>query len=115
MLSSSCARLQLCSAGPGRKDSFPCKPQLWDLTQSISRGCVPCLTIHFPADYSFRPPEEAFMRTYHPRMQDLSGQPKITVVSLNYYSSPLTPCSLLCDPNPEEPVGARDDMIYKTE
>uniref|UniRef100_A0A7N8X4Z3 E2 ubiquitin-conjugating enzyme n=1 Tax=Mastacembelus armatus TaxID=205130 RepID=A0A7N8X4Z3_9TELE len=98
-----------CSAGP-----------VGDDIEWVSSG-VFFLTIHFPTDYPFKPPKVAFTtRIYHP---NINSNGSICLDILRSQWSPaltiskvlLSICSLLCDPNPDDPLVPEIARIYKTD
>uniref|UniRef100_A0A7N9ATI8 E2 ubiquitin-conjugating enzyme n=1 Tax=Mastacembelus armatus TaxID=205130 RepID=A0A7N9ATI8_9TELE len=100
-----------CSAGPVGDDS----------NDSPYQGGVFFLTIHFPTDYPFKPPKVAFTtRIYHP---NINSNGSICLDILRSQWSPaltiskvlLSICSLLCDPNPDDPLVPEIARIYKTD
>uniref|UniRef100_A0AAX7UQV2 E2 ubiquitin-conjugating enzyme n=1 Tax=Astatotilapia calliptera TaxID=8154 RepID=A0AAX7UQV2_ASTCA len=105
-----------CSAGPVGDDSKCPKP-----SDSPYQGGVFFLTIHFPTDYPFKPPKVAFTtRIYHP---NINSNGSICLDILRSQWSPaltiskvlLSICSLLCDPNPDDPLVPEIARIYKTD
>uniref|UniRef100_A0A8C8J4U2 E2 ubiquitin-conjugating enzyme n=1 Tax=Oncorhynchus tshawytscha TaxID=74940 RepID=A0A8C8J4U2_ONCTS len=85
------------------------------------QGGVFFLTIHFPTDYPFKPPKVAFTtRIYHP---NINSNGSICLDILRSQWSPaltiskvlLSICSLLCDPNPDDPLVPEIARIYKTD
>uniref|UniRef100_F7BRL2 Ubiquitin conjugating enzyme E2 D2 n=2 Tax=Equus TaxID=9789 RepID=F7BRL2_HORSE len=129
-----------CSAGPvgddrelGVQESSRGRPKSmipivfhWQATimgpnDSPYQGGVFFLTIHFPTDYPFKPPKVAFTtRIYHP---NINSNGSICLDILRSQWSPaltiskvlLSICSLLCDPNPDDPLVPEIARIYKTD
>eukprot|EP00010_Vexillifera_abyssalis_P007259 CAMPEP_0201546010 /NCGR_PEP_ID=MMETSP0173_2-20130828/2407_1 /ASSEMBLY_ACC=CAM_ASM_000268 /TAXON_ID=218659 /ORGANISM="Vexillifera sp., Strain DIVA3 564/2" /LENGTH=147 /DNA_ID=CAMNT_0047954581 /DNA_START=64 /DNA_END=507 /DNA_ORIENTATION=+ len=110
-----------CSAGPSTDDLF-----LWTATilgpdDSPYAGGVFFLNIHFPSDYPFKPPKVQFTtRIYHPNVNS-NGAICLDILKENW--SPaltiskvlLSICSLLTDPNPDDPLVPDIAHIYKTD
>jgi ubiquitin-protein ligase len=101
-------------------------------------GGVFFLAIHFPTDYPFKPPKVNFTtRIYHPNINSngsicldilrdqwspaltiSKGKPEISSVSedaLTLLSVLLSICSMLTDPNPDDPLVPEIAHVYKTD
>uniref|UniRef100_A0AAF6ZK77 Ubiquitin conjugating enzyme E2 D1 n=1 Tax=Bos taurus TaxID=9913 RepID=A0AAF6ZK77_BOVIN len=115
-----------CSAGPVGDD---CKLDslarilvpLIVQPDSAYQGGVFFLTVHFPTDYPFKPPKIAFTtKIYHP---NINSNGSICLDILRSQWSPaltvskvlLSICSLLCDPNPDDPLVPDIAQIYKSD
>uniref|UniRef100_A0A9J7XML3 E2 ubiquitin-conjugating enzyme n=3 Tax=Osteoglossocephalai TaxID=1489341 RepID=A0A9J7XML3_CYPCA len=90
-------------------------------SDSPYQGGVFFLTIHFPTDYPFKPPKVAFTtKIYHP---NINSNGSICLDILRSQWSPaltvskvlLSICSLLCDPNPDDPLVPDIAHIYKSD
>ncbi|KAL4799428.1 ubiquitin-conjugating enzyme/RWD-like protein [Aspergillus venezuelensis] len=100
-----------CSAGPAGED----------LGDSPYSGGVFFLNIHFPTDYPFKPPKVNFnTRIYHP---NINSNGSICLDILRDQWSPaltiskvlLSICSMLTDPNPDDPLVPEIAHVYKTD
>ncbi|KAH8205677.1 hypothetical protein TruAng_000171 [Truncatella angustata] len=100
-----------CSAGPVGED----------LSDSPYSGGVFFLAIHFPTDYPFKPPKVNFTtRIYHP---NINSNGSICLDILRDQWSPaltiskvlLSICSMLTDPNPDDPLVPEIAHVYKTD
>uniref|UniRef100_A0A1I7S3W5 E2 ubiquitin-conjugating enzyme n=3 Tax=Bursaphelenchus TaxID=6324 RepID=A0A1I7S3W5_BURXY len=110
-----------CSAGPVGDDLFHWQATIMGPPESPYQGGVFFLTIHFPTDYPFKPPKVSFTtRIYHP---NINSNGSICLDILRSQWSPaltiskvlLSICSLLCDPNPDDPLVPEIARIYKTD
>ena len=99
-----------CSAGPEVDDMYEWQASIMGPKDSPYEGGVFWLKIHFPKDYPFKPPKVMFLtRIYHPNISS-SGAICIDILKDNW--SPaltiskvlLCICSLLDDPNPDDPL-----------
>uniref|UniRef100_A0A673I2F8 E2 ubiquitin-conjugating enzyme n=1 Tax=Sinocyclocheilus rhinocerous TaxID=307959 RepID=A0A673I2F8_9TELE len=110
-----------CSAGPLGEDLFHWQATIMGPSDSPYQGGVFFLTIHFPTDYPFKPPKVAFTtKIYHP---NINSNGSICLDILRSQWSPaltvskvlLSICSLLCDPNPDDPLVPDIAHIYKSD
>ncbi|TPX69726.1 hypothetical protein CcCBS67573_g06766 [Chytriomyces confervae] len=123
-----------CSAGPSGEDLFHWHVSSdWQFLQTIYltimlivsdspySGGVFFLTIHFPTDYPFKPPKINFTtRIYHP---NINSNGSICLDILKDQWSPaltiskvlLSICSMLTDPNPDDPLVPEIAHLYKTD
>merc|ERR1712018_765573 len=110
-----------CSAGPVGDDLFHWQATIMGPPESPYQGGVFFLTIHFPTDYPFKPPKVAFTtRIYRP---NINSNGSICLDILRSQWSPaltiskvlLSICSLLCDPNPDDPLVPEIARIFKTD
>ena len=99
-----------CSAGPEGDDMYEWQASIMGPKDSPYSGGVFWLKIHFPKDHPFKPPKVMFLtRIYHPNISS-SGAICIDILKDNW--SPaltiskvlLCICSLLDDPNPDDPL-----------
>ncbi|KAI5206270.1 hypothetical protein AUEXF2481DRAFT_1055 [Aureobasidium subglaciale EXF-2481] len=91
------------------------------LGDSPYSGGVFFLAIHFPTDYPFKPPKVNFTtRIYHP---NINSNGSICLDILRDQWSPaltiskvlLSICSMLTDPNPDDPLVPEIAHVYKTD
>ncbi|XP_039317974.1 ubiquitin-conjugating enzyme E2 D4 isoform X2 [Saimiri boliviensis] len=110
-----------CSAGPVGDDLFHWQATIMGPNDSPYQGGVFFLTIHFPTDYPFKPPKVAFTtKIYHP---NINSNGNICLDILRSQWSPaltvskvlLSICSLLCDPNPDDPLVPEIAHTYKAD
>ncbi|KAG8574499.1 hypothetical protein GDO81_009210 [Engystomops pustulosus] len=110
-----------CSAGPVGEDLFHWQATIMGPNDSPFQGGVFFLTIHFPTDYPFKPPKVAFTtKIYHP---NINSNGSICLDILRSQWSPaltvskvlLSICSLLCDPNPDDPLVPEIAHTYKAD
>lgn len=110
-----------CSAGPVSEDMFHWQATIMGPEDSPYYGGVFFLTIHFPTDYPFKPPKVNFTtKIYHP---NINSNGSICLDILRSQWSPaltiskvlLSICSLLTDPNPDDPLVPDIARLYKTD
>jgi len=116
-----------CSAGPiddkggGGNNLFNWQATIMGPSDSPYAGGVFFLNIVFPTDYPFKPPKVNFTtRIYHP---NINSNGSICLDILRDQWSPaltiskvlLSICSMLTDPNPDDPLVPEIAHIYKTD
>ncbi|PIA19465.1 ubiquitin-conjugating enzyme [Coemansia reversa NRRL 1564] len=110
-----------CSAGPLKEDLFHWQATIIGPADSPYQGGVFFLSIHFPTDYPFKPPKVNFAtKIYHP---NINSNGSICLDILKDQWSPaltiskvlLSICSLLTDPNPDDPLVPEIAHTYKTD
>uniref|UniRef100_A0A803MKZ2 UBC core domain-containing protein n=2 Tax=Mesangiospermae TaxID=1437183 RepID=A0A803MKZ2_CHEQI len=107
--------------GPVGEDMFHWQATIMGPPDSPYAGGVFLVTIHFPPDYPFKPPKVAFRtKVFHP---NINSNGSICLDILKEQWSPaltiskvlLSICSLLTDPNPDDPLVPEIAHMYKTD
>jgi len=108
-----------CSAGPHNDDMFHWRAMILGPEKTPFQGGVFFLDIFYPTDYPFKPAKYKFItKLYHPNINSDGG---ICLDILKEQWSPalttskvlLSICSLLCDPNPDDPLVPEIANLYK--
>ncbi len=108
-----------CSAGPINDDLYHWSGTIIGPQDSAYTGGLFYLDIRFPSDYPFKPPKITFTtKIYHPNINKYGS---ICLDILNKEWSPaltinkvlLSICSLLTDPNPDDPLVPSIADTYK--
>ncbi|XP_073102870.1 ubiquitin-conjugating enzyme E2 28 isoform X1 [Elaeis guineensis] len=107
--------------GPVAEDMFHWQATIMGPADSPFAGGVFLVTIHFPLDYPFKPPKVSFRtKVFHP---NINSNGSICLDILKEQWSPaltiskvlLSICSLLTDPNPDDPLVPEIAHMYKTD
>jgi ubiquitin-conjugating enzyme E2 D/E len=108
-----------CSAGPEGDNLYEWRATIMGPSESPYQGGVFFLSVSFPENYPFKPPKIKFLtKVYHPNV-NANGNICLDILKENW--SPaltiskvlLSICSLLCDPNPDDPLVVEIAQQYK--
>ncbi len=99
-----------CSAGPIENNMFEWKATIIGPTDSPYKGGIFNLSINYPKNYPFKPPKVRFItKVYHPNINH-AGEICLDILKDQWSPALVTSklllsiCSLLTDPNPDDPL-----------
>lgn len=107
-----------CSAAPKDDDIYTWEAVIYGSSGSVYEGGIFNLIIEFPQNYPFKPPKVKFTtKIYHPNI-NMGGGICLDILKDNW--SPaltiskvlISICSLLTDPNPDDPLVPEIADIY---